>query len=193
MTKATMTGIVLTAAVLDVLANWLAAHYLISVGWLIFPAGTLAFALSFTLYDALRRFGGLGPTLTAVSLGFACSVAAGLWVGGGITRIAVAGVIALACSSLTDLAAQSVTLRLPIWRYVLTSNALSLFVDSLVFVGIAFAALPTDVRLRLVVGQYAAKIAMSVLSIPLVYLARHRLRAPGPGADSRRDTGARLA
>ena len=84
----------------------------------------------------------------------------------------MAGLVALACSSTTDLLTQTVTLRWPIWKYVSTSNAVSLLVDTVVFTTIAFAALPADVRLHIMAGQYLAKIAMTFASVPLVYGAR---------------------
>ncbi len=46
-------------------------------------------------------------------------------------------------------------------------------IDSVVFATIAFAALPLDVRIQIIEGQYLVKIAMTVVSIPLVYWARH--------------------
>jgi uncharacterized PurR-regulated membrane protein YhhQ (DUF165 family) len=160
------------ATLLDFSANWLAAHYLLSIGPFIIPAGTGVFALGFTIYDYLRRFHGLWPTLAAIILGFSTSVAYGALFGGGIGRIAVAGLVALACSSTTDLLAQTVTLRWPIWQYVGASNAVSLLVDTVVFTTIAFAALPPEMRLRIMAGQYLAKIVMTFASVPLVYGAR---------------------
>jgi hypothetical protein len=53
------------------------------------------------------------------------------------------------------------------WVRVLVSNAVSTAVDSLVFVTLAFAGvLPV---LPLVVGQYVVKMAVTVLSLPLIY------------------------
>ena len=163
---------VLLAGALDFAANWLAAHYLLAIGPFLLPSGSFVFTLSFVVYDYLRRWHGLRPTLAAVGLGFAASIAYGVLFGGGIGRIAVAGLVALACSSTTDLLTQTVTLRWPIWKYVSTSNAVSLPVDTVVFTTIAFAALPPEVRLRIMAGQYLAKIVMTFASIPLVYGAR---------------------
>ncbi len=160
------------AALLDVSANWLAAHLLLTVGPFLIPGGTFLFALGFTTYDYIRRQYGWWPTLSAVVLGFVASMLyATVW-GGGVGRIAVAGLIALACSSTTDLLAQSIALRRPIWQYVLFSNAVSLLVDTVVFASIAFAALPPEARLRIIAGQYLAKIAMTIIAIPLVYGVR---------------------
>ncbi|HZU13099.1 MAG TPA: hypothetical protein VFB58_09690, partial [Chloroflexota bacterium] len=99
---------IILAALLDFGANWLAAHYLVPIGpWLI-PGGTFLFALAFTVYDVIRRRGGLPPTLIAVVAGFLASMLYSLAFGGGIGRIALAGLVALACSSTTDLLMQSV-------------------------------------------------------------------------------------
>ncbi len=170
------------AVLLDVSANWLAAHLLLTVGPFLIPGGTFLFALGFTTYDYIRRQYGLWPTLSAVVLGFAASMLyAAVW-GGGVGRIAVAGLLALACSSATDLLAQRIALRRPIWQYVLFSNAVSLLVDTVVFASIAFAALPPDARLRIIEGQYLAKIAMTLVSIPLVYGVRaHVAPSVSPG------------
>lgn len=167
------------AVILDFSANWLAAHYLLPIGpWLI-PGGTFVFALAFTVYDVIRRRGGLTPTLLAVALGFLASVLYAVAFGGTVGRIAVAGLIALAASSTTDLLMQSATLRRPIWQYISISNAVSLAIDTVVFTTIAFAMLPPDVRLRIMEGQYLAKIAMTFISIPLVYGVRTLLPTPG--------------
>jgi len=62
------------------------------------------------------------------------------------------------------------------WARVMVSNAVSTFVDSVVFVGIAFAGvLPL---LPLIAGQYVIKMTITVVSIPLIYLARNTLREP---------------
>lgn len=165
-------GAVILAALLDFAANWLAAHVLLPVGPFLIPGGTFVFALAFTTYDYVRRQHGLGPTLSAITLGFAVSVLYSAVWGGGVGRVAIAGLVALACSSTVDLLMQSMTLRWPIWRYVGVSNAVSLLVDTAVFTSIAFAALPLDVKLHIMQGQYLAKIAMTLVSIPLVYVAR---------------------
>ena len=160
------------AGALDFVANWLAAHLLVPVGPFVVPGGTFVFALGFTTYDFIRRQYGLRPTVYAVLLGFAASVLYATLIGGGVGRIAVAGLIALACSSAMDLATQTVTIRRPIWQYIVASNAVSLLIDSVVFATIAFAALPLGVRVQIIEGQYLVKVAMTVVSIPPVYWAR---------------------
>lgn len=170
--RAWLWAAVAAAAALDFAANWLAAHVLLPIGPFLIPGGTFVFALGFTIYDFIRRQYGLGPTLAAVGLGFVASVLyTAVW-GGGTGRVAVAGLAALACSSTLDLLMQTVTLRRPIWQYVSASNAVSLLVDTVVFTSMAFAALPFAVRLHIMEGQYLAKLAMTIVAIPLVYWAR---------------------
>lgn len=169
---------IILAGALDFTANWLAAHYLIPIGLWIIPAGTFMFALAFTVYDVIRRQGGLGPTVSAVLLGFLASMLYTFAFGGNVGRIAIAGLIALACSSSIDLIMQTFTLRRPIWQYVSISNAVSLAIDTVVFTTIAFAMLPADIQVRIIEGQYLAKITMTVLSIPLVYWARTLFPTP---------------
>lgn len=171
-TRDLMIGAIAVAALLDFSANWLAAHVLLQVGPFLIPGGTFVFALGFTTYDYIRRQHGFAPTLYAIGLGFVASVLYSAVFGGGVGRIAVAGLVALACSSTTDLLTQTATLRWPVWQYVSTSNAVSLLIDTVVFTTIAFAALPVDVRLHIMAGQYLAKIAMTIVSVPLVYWGR---------------------
>src|SRR5215831_10742252 len=105
-----MVAAVTLAGLLDFSANWLAAHWLLILGPFLVPSGSLTIAFAFVVYAYLRRWHGLWPTLTAIVLGFSASVAYGALFGGGIGRIAVAGLVALACSSTTDLLTQTVTL-----------------------------------------------------------------------------------
>ena len=58
----------------------------------------------------------------------------------------------------------------PKWLRVLSSNAMSTLIDSILFIGIAFAGvLPV---LPLVRGQYAVKMGVTVISLPLIYAVR---------------------
>jgi len=173
-----MIWLILAAGLLDFLANWAAAHWLIPVGPFLVPAGTAFFTVSFTLTDYLRRFHGRRATVAAMLLGFLASVAYTLAFGGAVGRIAVAGLAALACSSTLDYLVQTRTLRLQVWRYVLTSNGVSLLVDSLVFTAVAFAGLPLGARAQIAVGQYLAKLATTAASVPAVYWARRARPVP---------------
>jgi uncharacterized integral membrane protein (TIGR00697 family) len=65
------------------------------------------------------------------------------------------------------------------WARVLTSNAVSTLVDSVLFITIAFAGVMPI--WPLIIGQYIVKMAVTVVSIPLIYTVRAR-RAKAPGA-----------
>jgi uncharacterized integral membrane protein (TIGR00697 family) len=61
-------------------------------------------------------------------------------------------------------------IRGPAWVRVLASNAVSTAVDSAVFVAVAFAGvLPLW---ELIAGQYVIKMAMTLVSLPMITLAR---------------------
>ena len=103
--------------------------------------------------------------------------------GGGIGRIAIAGLVALAFSSTGDLVAQTYTLRWPIWRYVGASNGVSLAVDTLAFTMLAFPGNPA--LGGIIVGQYIAKMMMTLVSVPLVYWARAIAPTPASAVSHR--------
>jgi uncharacterized PurR-regulated membrane protein YhhQ (DUF165 family) len=163
---------IVVAGLLDTAANYLAAHYLVPIGPFLVPGGTFLFALSFTIYDLLRRYWGLGATVAAIGLGFAVSLGYSAAFGGGVGRIAIAGLVALVCSGSCDLMVQSLAIRWPLWSYIAVDNIASLLVDTCVFAFVAFAPLPLSVKVQIILGQYLVKLAMTGVSIPLVYGAR---------------------
>jgi hypothetical protein len=58
------------------------------------------------------------------------------------------------------------------WTRVLVSNAISTWVDSVVFITFAFyGTLPIWVLIK---GQYMIKMAITILSLPLIYSVRSR-------------------
>lgn len=173
-----MPALVVLAGLCDFWANWLTAHWLIPVGGLVIPSGTLAFTVSFVAADTLRRFWGRRATVAAFALGFLASMAYAALFGGAIGRIALAGLAALLCSSTTDYVVQGRAIRLPIWQYVGISNAVSLAIDTAVFSLIAFAGNPALGSILL--GQYLAKLAMTAVSVPAVYGVRRLAPAPAP-------------
>jgi uncharacterized PurR-regulated membrane protein YhhQ (DUF165 family) len=165
---------------MDFVANWLAAAVLLHAGPFLIPGGTFMFSLSFGVYDYIRRYYGTKPTVAAIGLGLSVSLLYAATFGGGIGRIAIAGILALCVSSPCDLFMQRLTLRWRVWSYVTASNAISLLFDTLVFTTVAFAALPAPVRATIFEGQYLAKLAMLPLTIALVYLVRRGQASPRP-------------
>jgi len=58
------------------------------------------------------------------------------------------------------------------WARVLVSNTVSTLIDSAVFITIAFlGVMPV---LPLIVGQYVVKMAVTLISIPLIYAVKVR-------------------
>jgi uncharacterized PurR-regulated membrane protein YhhQ (DUF165 family) len=55
----------------------------------------------------------------------------------------------------------------PLWQRVVASNAISLLLDSILFVSIAFGP-----QVQIIASQYLVKLVMTVLSLPLLLLAR---------------------
>jgi uncharacterized integral membrane protein (TIGR00697 family) len=167
---------------------------------IVVPAGVFVYALTFTLLDLIHeRLGKRGARqviLTAFCANLVLAAYAWLTVWwpapgffdgqpavarvlGATPRIVGASLLAYLVASLVD-AELFAWWRARVggyrWARVLVSNAASTAVDSLVFVTLAFAGvLPV---LPLVVGQYAVKMAVTVLSLPLIYGIR--AGTPGP-------------
>jgi uncharacterized integral membrane protein (TIGR00697 family) len=70
------------------------------------------------------------------------------------------------------------------WTRVLVSNAISTWVDSVVFITFAFyGTLPIWILIK---GQYMIKMAITILSLPLIYSVRSRnLNQQGEGSNER--------
>src|SRR5262245_63627297 len=159
---------------------------------IVVPAGVFIYALTFTLLDLINeRLGKRGArqvigTAFCANLLLAAYAQLTVWwpapaffdgqqavvrVLGATPRIVAASLIAYLVASLVD-AELFAWWRARVggyrWARVLVSNALSTAVDSLVFVTLAFAGvLPV---LPLVVGQYLVKMAVTVVSLPLIYV-----------------------
>ena len=164
------------------------------------PAGVFIYALTFTLLDLIHeRLGKRGArqvigTAFSANLLLAAYAQLTVWwpapaffdgqasvarVLGATPRIVGASLTAYLAASLLD-AEVFAWWRVRVggyrWVRVLVSNAVSTAVDSLVFVTLAFAGvLPV---LPLVVGQYVVKMAVTVLSLPLIYRIRAGTMVP---------------
>jgi uncharacterized integral membrane protein (TIGR00697 family) len=160
------------------------------------PGGVFIYALTFTLLDlAHERLGQVGAR-RIVYAGFAAdALLAGYvqlvaWLGrnttlawsganpclGGTPRIVAASLTAYLISSLVDIQVFAWWRRRgkgPRWTRVLASNSVSTLVDSVIFVSIAFGLVASQPELpvlpRLIAGQYAAKMAITLISLPLIY------------------------
>ena len=167
---------------------------------IVVPAGVFIYALTFTLLDVIHERLGKRGARQVIGTAFCANLllATYAWltvswpapaffdgqasvarVLGATPRIVAASLIAYLVASLID-AEIFAWWRARVggyrWARVLVSNAVSTAVDSLVFVTLAFAGvLPI---LPLVVGQYVVKMAVTVLSLPLIY----GIRATAPRA-----------
>lgn len=172
----------------------------ISLGGITVPAAVFIYALTFTLVDLVNEKLGKSGARKVVYTAFAANVLLAAYVQfaialpsasfyqgqeafravmGSTPRIVAASLLAYMISSLIDIEVfawwrQRVG-KYP-WARVLASNAVSTLVDSIVFITAAFAGLFP--LLPLILGQYIVKMAVTAVSIPLIYLVRSRAPAP---------------
>lgn len=177
----------------ELVAN-VTASKAVAVAGVVVPAGVFIYALTFTLIDLINErlgkvrarqvvygaFAGnlllAGYTALAIWLppaGFYQHQGAYATVLGGTPRIVAASLVAYLVSALLDteiFAWWRTRVRGPRWMRVVVSNGVSTFVDSVVFItGAFYGILPLW---PLIQGQYILKMIITVLSIPLIYLAR---------------------
>jgi uncharacterized integral membrane protein (TIGR00697 family) len=169
-------------------------------GGVVVPAAVFIYALTFTLIDLVNeRLGKQGAravvyTAFIANLLLAAYVQFAVWlppapfygaegqaafhsVLGSTWRVVLASLTAYLISSLIDVHVfawwRERVGRLK-WLRVLASNAVSTLVDSVAFIMLAFAGvMPVW---PLIVGQYAVKMAVTVVSVPLIYAVRERQR-----------------
>ncbi|MEK7847782.1 MAG: queuosine precursor transporter [Chloroflexota bacterium] len=170
----------------------------VSVAGITVPAAVFIYALTFTLVDLINERLGKAGARKVVYTAFAANLLlagyiqlaialppASFYQGqeafrsvlGSTPRIVAASLLAYIISSLIDIEVfawwrQRVGRHR--WARVLASNAMSTLVDSVVFITSAFAGVFPVVPL--IRGQYIVKMAVTVVSIPLIYLIRSRAR-----------------
>jgi queuosine precursor transporter len=181
----------------ELIANVTAAKPVTLFG-LVAPGGVFIYALTFTLLDLLHeRLGHKGVRMLVYTAFIANGLLAGyialiaampapsfygnqeafVAVLGSTPRIVFASLTAYLISSLLDV---EVYARLrerfasSAWRRILLSNTVSTAVDSAIFVVIAFAGMMPV--LPLILGQYAIKMAVTVISLPLAWFVRSARR-----------------
>ncbi len=179
----------------EIIANTTAAKPVL-IGGIVVPAAVFIYALTFTLIDLVNeRFGKQGAryvvyTAFLANLLLAAYAQFAIWlppapfyqgqeafasVLGSTPRIVVASLTAYLVSSLIDteiFAWWRERVGGYRWLRVLASNAVSTFVDSAVFITLAFLGVfPIWPLIR---GQYIVKMAVTFISIPLIYAVRHR-------------------
>ncbi len=170
------------------------ASKIVQLGGLTIPAGTFVFALTFTWRDMLHKRLGKEWAQAAIWMAALANVFMALyfmlvihlpgaaWIDnavfaavlGVVPRVAIASIIAELVSELLDTEVYHVLIeRIPArhqWARVLVSNAVSLPVDSVIFVVIAFAGtMPLAALASIALGQIVFKALVTVVSLPLIY------------------------
>lgn len=177
----------------ELIANVTASKPVAILGMVV-PAAVFIYALTFTLLDLVNEVMGKQGARRVIYAAMAANLLLAAYIQlavalppadfyqgqeafagvlGSTPRIVLASLIAYLVSSLIDAEVFAWwRQRVGRWRWgrVLLSNAVSTLVDSVVFVNLAY--LGVFPVLLLIQGQYAVKMAVTVVSIPLIYLVR---------------------
>ncbi len=158
------------------------------------PGGVFIYALTFTLIDLVNEHFGKRGARRVIYAAFAANILFALYsalivnfpspsfftgqeafarVLGSAPRIVAASLLAYIISSLIDVEVFDAWKRKIggyKWARVLASNSVSTAIDSTLFVTAAFGgSLPL---VPLIVGQYLIKMAITAISLPLIYATR---------------------
>ena len=175
----------------EIIANVTAGRP-VQLGGLVVPSAVFIYALTFTLVDLIHEVYGRSGTRMVVYAAFMANILLALYsyliihlpvpgffseshayeiVFGSTPRIVFASLTAYLVSSLADVEIYHLWRnRVQRWKWsrVLVSNVISTFIDSVVFISLAFyGTLPV---IPLVKGQYLIKMTITVISLPLIYV-----------------------
>ena len=162
------------------------------LGSIVVPSAVFIYALTFTLVDLIHEVYGKSGTRMVVYGAFLANIVLAAYsylvihlsapgffsetrayetVFGSTPRIVFASLTAYLVSSLVDVEVYHLwRRRVERWKWsrVLVSNVVSTLVDSIVFIALAFyGTLPV---IPLIKGQYLIKMAITILSLPLIYI-----------------------
>lgn len=168
----------------------------VQVGGMVVPAAIFIYTLTFTLIDLINESFGREGARRVILAAFAANLLLAAYaqlavalppppfyhgqeafagVLGSTPRIVFASLTAYLASSLIDaeiFAFWKVHVRGPKWARVVVSNTISTAVDSILFILLAFyGVMPVWALIK---GQYVVKMAITLGSIPLIYLVRSR-------------------
>jgi len=204
-----LTGGFVTALITaQVISSKLLALTLPVIGAVAIPGGTLAYAVTYLCTDALNELYGAQTAKQAVNAGFILTfLLLGLvsltihWPrAGGVPQETFAATLSpayniVAGSLVAYLISQHIDVHIfdrlrtetsgqYLWVRNIGSTTVSQFVDTVIFITVAFAvapvvfgvgiALPLSVLISLIIGQYVAKLLIALIDTPLVYLITHR-------------------
>ncbi len=170
----------------------------VQLGGLVVPAAIFIYTLTFTLIDLINESLGKQGARKVIVAAFTANLLLAAYsrlavilpyppfysgqeafagVLGSTPRIVIASLTAYLISAFIDaeiFAFWKVHVRGPKWTRVLVSNAFSTCVDSVVFITLAFyGIMPIWVLIK---GQYIVKMAITIGSLPLIYLIRGQRR-----------------
>lgn len=179
----------------EIIANVTAGRP-VSLFGIVVPSGVFIYTLTFTLVDLIHEIYGKEGTRKVVYGAFIANIILALYVGliirllapsffsdtkayetvfGATPRIVLASLVAYLVSSLVDVEVYhfwKARVEKAKWSRVLVSNGISTFVDSCVFIVIAFyGAMPV---VPLIIGQYVVKMGITLCSLPLIYTTGFR-------------------
>lgn len=127
---------------------------------LLAPSGVMVAGLAFVLRDLVQRRLGLAWTITAIAFGAILSVLVAL------PALLFASVVAFLVSELADLGVYTPLQRRGLVLAVVASSMVGLFLDTLIFLQLAFGSI------ELMWGQIVGKGLMVLVAIPFIYWLR---------------------
>jgi queuosine precursor transporter len=173
----------------------IASTKIVDLGWFTFDAGTLLFPLSYIFGDILTEVYGYKRSRSVIWLGFFMALMMSLifiivgklpatadWnnqaayntILGLTPRIVVASLIAYFCGAFSNsyiLAKMKILTRGKwLWTRTIGSTVVGEFVDSILFILIAFyGVLPDSLLVTIIISNYIFKTAVEVLFTPVTY------------------------
>lgn len=187
-----LTGIYIAC---ELIAN-VTASKPVSFAGITVPAAVFIYALTFTLVDLINEKLGKQGARYVVYTAFIANILLAAYVQlaillpassfykdqnafssvlGSTPRIVTASLIAYIIASLVDIeifAWWKQKVGRYKWARVLISNAVSTFIDSVIFITIAFTGVYPIISL--IKGQYIIKMGVAVISLPLIYILREK-------------------
>lgn len=179
----------------EIIANVTAGRP-VSLFGIVVPAAVFIYTLTFTLVDVIHEIYGKDGSRKVVMGAFFANILLAVYsylvihlpapaffadsqsyetVFGATPRIVLASLTAYLVSSLVDVEVYHLwkkRIQKAKWSRVLVSNSVSTLIDSCVFITIAFAGVMPI--LPLIVGQYIVKMAITIISLPLIYTTGFR-------------------
>lgn len=168
---------------------------IIDVFGITIPAATFIYAITFTLRDVMHKKIGKTKTQQTIIMAAICNMimvlyflftlnlhSAVFWTNqeayvvilGFVWRISLASILAEVVSELIDTEVYSILDKKPQWFKVIISNFVSIPIDSILFVLIAFYGnLPHNAIISLIIGQMLFKFSVATLSLPIIYIVKN--------------------